>query len=69
MVTEKIAPRRIGGLAAILALSLSVGALTACGSDPVTTTTRTVTTDTTAPVAPPMQQSQTTTVQRSTTTP
>ncbi len=64
MITEKNSVRRIAGLAAILAMSLSMGALTACGSDPVTTTTRTVTTDT---VAPAMPQSQTTTVQKTTT--
>jgi hypothetical protein len=64
MVTEKNSVRRIAGLTAILAMSLSMGALTACGSDPVTTTTRTTTTDT---VAPAMPQSQTTTVQKTTT--
>jgi hypothetical protein len=65
MVTEKKSVQRMAGLAACLALSLSVGALTACGSSPTTTTTRTVTTDTTAPTVP---QSQTTTVEKRSTT-
>lgn len=65
MVTEKISVRHTAGLAACMALSLFVGALTACGSEPVTTTTRTVTTDTTTPAAP---QQQTTTVTKQTTT-
>ena len=68
MVHNTNSMRRSVGLAACMALSLSIGALAGCGSDaPPTTTTRTVTTDTTMPVAP-MPQQQTTTTERTTTT-
>jgi len=53
-------------LAVGLALTVSIGALTGCGSEPTTTTTRTTTTDTTAPVMP---QATTTTTERTTTNP
>jgi len=54
-------------LAVGLALTVSIGALTGCGSDapPTTTTTRTSTTDTVAPVMP---QATTTTSERTSTT-